>query len=223
MDVLDKIIRKDEIIVYHGSRGGIVGEIKPTSRIRCDFGCGFYMGTNPEQVKGLIVEDSSPVFYTLKINLKDFDRNKILILDGMDWVYSVLANRQKIKEFNNLDIVQQIINKQQDYDFMIGAIADDRMNEAMRRFQMNGLTDIGLKACLESIDYGYQIVAKSEKACKRIEILSEKDIYGLEADNIRRYVNDKRKESQNVVETMNRKYLREGQYLSEIIENHQKQ
>lgn len=27
------------------------------------------MGTNPEQVKGLVVEDAMPVFYTLRIDL----------------------------------------------------------------------------------------------------------------------------------------------------------
>ncbi len=46
-----------DVILYHGSRGGIDGEIQPISRVRCDFGKGFYMGESEEQAKGLIAED----------------------------------------------------------------------------------------------------------------------------------------------------------------------
>lgn len=31
-----------DITLFHGSRGGIVGDIKPQSRVHCDFGKGFY-------------------------------------------------------------------------------------------------------------------------------------------------------------------------------------
>ena len=34
----------EDVILYHGSRGGIQGKIRPCSRLRCDFGKGFYMG-----------------------------------------------------------------------------------------------------------------------------------------------------------------------------------
>lgn len=33
-----EIIKMKDIILFHGSRGGIDGPIKPSSRIRCDFG-----------------------------------------------------------------------------------------------------------------------------------------------------------------------------------------
>lgn len=34
-------------MLYHASRSGIKGKIQPSSRSRCDFGKGFYMGTDP--------------------------------------------------------------------------------------------------------------------------------------------------------------------------------
>ena len=34
-------------VLYHASRFGISGNIQPISRSRCDFGRGFYMGTDP--------------------------------------------------------------------------------------------------------------------------------------------------------------------------------
>jgi len=45
--------------LYHGSKNGIKGDIKPESRERCDFGCGFYLGDKPDQPKGLIAQRSN--------------------------------------------------------------------------------------------------------------------------------------------------------------------
>lgn len=44
------IIRTDEVVtLYHGSKSGICGAIAPISRKRCDFGKGFYMGSDRTQ------------------------------------------------------------------------------------------------------------------------------------------------------------------------------
>ena len=45
--------------LYHGSKSGIVGEIAPTSRDVCDFGKGFYMGTERTQPLTLICHGAS--------------------------------------------------------------------------------------------------------------------------------------------------------------------
>lgn len=37
------------ILLYHGSKSGIEGNIESKSRSKCDFGKGFYMGTEPGQ------------------------------------------------------------------------------------------------------------------------------------------------------------------------------
>ena len=41
---------KNRVLLYHGSKSGLVGDIKPISRERCDFGKGFYMGTTPDEL-----------------------------------------------------------------------------------------------------------------------------------------------------------------------------
>lgn len=215
---IEDILKTDELIVYHGSRGGLSGNIKPVSREKCDFGKGFYMGTNPIQAKSLIVEDSDPVFYTLKLPVSKLPKEDILVLEGEKWLFAVLANRGKIQEFNNLKLAQDILDECRQYNFIIGAIADDRMNEAMKRFSENGLTNKGLEACLQSVNYGFQIVAKTQKACDMIQIITYRDIYGQEADNIRDYIKDKRIESRKIVSEMSKKYVRQGKYLSELIE-----
>ena len=50
-----------DVLLYHGSKGGLLGDtILPNSRKICDFGSGFYMGTQPSQAKALISVDIKP-------------------------------------------------------------------------------------------------------------------------------------------------------------------
>lgn len=43
----NRFLRTNETVtLYHGSKSGIRGKIAPISRERCDFGKGFYMGTD---------------------------------------------------------------------------------------------------------------------------------------------------------------------------------
>ena len=45
---------KKSVTLYHGSKSGIRGAIAPVSREHCDFGKGFYMGTDRTQSLTLI-------------------------------------------------------------------------------------------------------------------------------------------------------------------------
>ncbi len=54
------------MILYHGSKSGIKGEISPFDiRENCDFGRGFYTGELPTQPMGLIAGWKDHVFYEL--------------------------------------------------------------------------------------------------------------------------------------------------------------
>ncbi len=49
------IISRNELItLYHASKSGIHGAIAPISREQCDFGKGFYVGTDRKQPLTLI-------------------------------------------------------------------------------------------------------------------------------------------------------------------------
>ena len=55
--------------LFHGSRAGIEGKIAPISRPECDFGKGFYLGTESSQPLTLICRSESPVLYTCSFDL----------------------------------------------------------------------------------------------------------------------------------------------------------
>ena len=211
-----------DIIVYHGSRGGIEGEIRPISRARCDFGQGFYLGDDIKQARSLVIEDSSPYLYKIQLNLSKIPNDRIWILNGKDWLFTVLAHRKNVQEFNKLAIAKNYLEKAKMYDVIIGPIADDRMNEAMRRFEQKSLTDEGLIACLQSSNMGYQYVLKTDFACQHAKKLEERQIYGLEEEQAREYVMSNRLQVANIVEKMQIQYRNVGKYLDEIIEDEMK-
>ena len=209
--------RYDDVILYHGSRGGIEGEIQPISRVRCDFGKGFYMGENRLQSAGLVVDDSNPVLYTVKFRLSEIQPEKILTLEGEQWLQTILACRKRCQEFSQLDLANRLLKRLDHYDVIIGPIADDRMTEAIHRFEEYNLTDKALLACLQSVDYGKQYVCKTDTACQKVEILGEKSIYGREADQIREYSVDMRAKGRDIVTQMQLLHQRDGLFLNELV------
>ena len=207
-----------DMILYHGSRGGLDGKIAPISRARTDFGKGFYLGTNDLQAKGLICNEEDAVFYTVKLKLSEIPEERILTLTGKDWLYTVLANRKKVPQFNELKIAEEYLDLMEQYDVIIGPIADDRMNTAIKRFIENGLTDKGLEACLKSVNYGYQFVLKTPFACDKIEIISSYELSEKEKEDIFAYNKKLKEDGDEVIRQITTDYLRDGLYLAEMIE-----
>lgn len=213
----DQITSPDRIL-YHGSRGGIIGDIMPRSRPGTDFGEGFYMGTDPMQTKGLVVNEPQPVSYALSVDFSHVSDDNVLVLNRYEWIYTILHFRRTCKPFNGSAIDKTIGDLTRGFDFIVGPIADDRMNEAVRRFAANELTDEGLFACLARVRYGTQVVAKTADACSRISIVAEQVMYEDEIDGILEYQRRQRMQARGIVTRIQESYKGQGRYLSELID-----
>ena len=208
----------NDIILYHGSRGGLTGNIKPNSRIRCDFGQGFYMGTKSEQAKTLVFHDSMPVFYTMQFELSKIPENKILTLSDIEWAFYVLYNRGNLEIMKGTNLYQRLSEMDTNKDVVIGPIADDNMNQVMRQFVNGDITDVVLLECIRCIDYGTQYVAKTQSACDHIKIQLEENLDIAQYDIYQKYSDDRRKESAEKLKIIKRQFRKEGRYLDDILE-----
>lgn len=95
----------ETVTLYHGSKSGIRGNIAPKSRDKCDFGRGFYMGTDPRQPLTLICNYPEAKLYTLSMDLSDL---RIMdIEDGLDWVLLVAYNRGKMESIKGTPLYAQ--------------------------------------------------------------------------------------------------------------------
>lgn len=207
----------DDVILFHGSRGGIHGDIQPRSRVRCDFGVGFYMGTNELQAKTLVANDSYPYFYKLNVRLSKLSNERILTIKDLDWAYFVLYNRGRLESVKGSSFYKKYQDMGKDKDFIIGPIADDNMSRVIKEFVNNQITDKALLESLRYIDYGIQYVAKTSVACSLIEKTYEYQMQDDETMPLLLKSIERRKEGSNAAEQMIWKYRRSGKYFAEII------
>ena len=89
--------------------------------------------------------------------------------------------------------------------------------KAIRLFNQNSLSKEGLYACLQDVPYGYRIVAKTEDACKCIEIVDEHQITDEELEQAFEQSAEYRKKVKGIVERSRINY-REGTYLQNMID-----
>ena len=205
----------NKLVLYHGSKKGIVGDIAPISRDECDFGSGFYMGTNTLQPLTLVCNEDKPKFYTVELDLTGL---KVLSVEiGMDWAMLIAYYRKEMESAKGTAIYEKYAHMADGYDVLIGYIANDRMYTELSRFFNRTLTDVALINCLSALDLGKQYVAISEKACKQIKILKEEPLSQLELSLLKDMSAERRKEGIALAEEIEVKYRREGKFFDEIL------
>lgn len=205
----------DKLILYHGSKKGIVGDIAPISRSECDFGQGFYMGTTALQPLTLVCAEDKPKFYTVELDLSGLKVLNVQI--GLEWALLIAYYRKEMESAVGTEIYEKYANFANGYDIIIGYIANDRMYTELSRFFNRTLTDTALIHCLSALDLGKQYVAISEKACKQIRILKEESLSKLELAILRDMSVERRKEGIALADEIEVKYRREGMFFDEIL------
>ena len=222
LDVVEIIVNAKEytdennkLVLYHGSKKGIDGDIAPISRGECDFGKGFYMGTTTLQPLTLVCNEDKPKFYAVELDTTDL---KVLTIDiGMDWAMLIAYYRKEMESAKGTPVYEKYAHMADGYDLIIGYIANDRMYIELSRFFNRTLTDVALINCLSALDHGKQYVAVSEKACKQIKVLKEYPLSQLELALLKDMSAERRKEGIALAEEIEIKYRREGKYFDEIL------
>ena len=210
------ISTNETVTLYHGSKSGIKGAIAPASRERCDFGKGFYMGTDRNQPLTLICNYPDAKIYTLRVDLSDL---KILDVEvGLDWALLVAYNRGKMESAKHSTIYNHIADLNKGCDMIIGYIANDRMFVVLDRFFNGEITDLALINSLSALKLGKQYVALTEKACKKIEIIDEQGLTTKERDKLKQESKENRSKGIAMADEICRKYRREGRFFDEILE-----
>jgi transcriptional regulator with XRE-family HTH domain len=203
------------ILLYHGSRNGLTGAIAPCSRSRCDFGKGFYMGTDPLQPLTLICNEDKPVFYTLQMKM---DGLKCLHVDiGIDWAMLIAYFRGYMDGEENCALYEKYANMADGYDVIEGYIANDRMYQVLTDFFERRITDAALIGSLSALKLGKQYVAVTQKACDQIRVLKEKKLSKLELMILKDRSIVRRNEGISLAEQIVTAHRRDGRYFDEIL------
>lgn len=209
------ISTNETVTLYHGSKTGIRGAIAPMSQERCDFGKGFYMGTDRTQPLTLICNYPNARLYTLSVDLSNL---KILDVEvSLDWALLIAYNRGKMESIKNASIYKRFANLSKECDMIIGYIANDRMFVILDRFFNGDITDLALINSLSALKLGKQYVALTEKACKNIKILDEQELSEDDRDTLKKENEANRSKGISLADEICRKYRREGRFCDEIL------
>lgn len=210
------IISTNELVtLYHGSKSGILGAIAPVSRERCDFGKGFYMGTDRSQPLTLICNYPAAKIYTLEVDLSDL---RILDVEaGLDWALLIAYHRGKMESIKHSEIYERYANLGKGCDMIIGYIANDRMFVVLDRFFNGEITDLALINSLSALKLGKQYVALTATACKKIKILEEKALTEENRAKLKQDSEANRFKGIAMADEICRRYRREGRFFDEIV------
>jgi transcriptional regulator with XRE-family HTH domain len=207
---------QNRIILFHGSKSGIEGKIAPISREKCDFGAGFYMGTEPAQSLTLTCDFEKSKFYIVSLKLTDL--KTVEIAQDLDWAMLVAYNRGKMERIKGTSLYEKYRHFSKDNDVIVGHIADDRMFYVLDNFFLGNITDLALIKSLSALQLGKQYVARTQKGCDAVRIEKEVTISALE----RRFLKDKSEENRikgiSSANDICKNYRREGEFFDEIID-----
>lgn len=208
---------QDTKIYYHGSNGGIYGDIDTKHSVGvCDFGAGFYLGEMRRQAESRVQNSKNPVIYEIQANYNGL-RTYEFKDDGL-WDLFIAYNRGK-EQFEGypkiLKLLQQIENNN---DIIIGYIADDKIAYAYRQFSEDNLTVAGLQECLKLVKYGRQIVLKTDKACKQATIIKQYKIGINQIDSNKLWTKQLKDDMNDRIREINRQYKRIGLFKSEYLD-----
>ena len=210
------ILEEGRTLLYHGSKSGIVGDIAPKSREMCDFGKGFYMGTEPGQPLTLICDFEKSKFYIVSMDTRELD--SIEIKADLDWAMLVAFHRGRMEQIKGTEFYNKYSQLDAGKDLVIGSIANDRMFYVLDNFFTGGITDMALVNSLSALKLGKQYVATTEKACAAVRIEKEVPLSMME----RRFLQDEseanRQKGIHLANDICKNYRREGKFFDEILD-----
>ena len=222
--VIDKIkkasdsVKLDEgrVLLYHGSKSGIIGTIEPKSRSKCDFGKGFYMGTEPGQALTLICDYDKSKFYIVSVAV-----NELEILDipaNLEWAMVVAYYRGRMEKIEGTSLYNKYRDIAKGKDIIVGSIADDRMFYVIDNFFMGNITDAALVNSLSALELGKQYVAVTQKACDTVKIECEVNLSYLERQVLKDAAESNRMKGVSLANEICKNYRREGVFFDEMLD-----
>lgn len=206
----------DRVLLYHGSKSGIEGPIEPKSRKQCDFGKGFYMGTDPGQALTLICDYEKSKFYIVSVSVDKLAH--IEVPADIDWAMLVAYHRGKMEKINGTPFYNKYRDMTLNKDLIIGSIANDRMFFVIDNFFVGNVTDMALINSLSALQLGKQYVAVSQKGCDAVHIEAEVELSYLERLFMKEVAEENRARGISLANDICKNYRREGMFFDEILD-----
>ena len=212
-------LSEGRVLLYHGSKSGIEGKIEPKSRSQCDFGKGFYMGTDPSQALTLICDYDKSKYYIVSVDTADL--NTIEVPADIECAMLVAYHRGRMEKIKGTSLYEKYRKMSENKDIVIGSIANDRMFYVIDNFFIGNITDAALVGSLSALQLGKQYVTVTQKGCDAVRVEAEIELSYLERLFIQEVAEANRAKGVSLANSICRNYRREGLFFDEILEKAQ--
>jgi hypothetical protein len=210
------MIRDDEVLLFHGAKTKIDGNIRFDCNKRInDFGNGFYCGESLEQSAMFVATHNKSSLYMLKFKPENLKCKKFGV--NREWMLTIAYFRGRLDEYSDTEIVKQLAKTTEGIDYIVAPIADNRMFEIIDNFIDGEITDVQCQHCLSATNLGMQYVFVSEKALSHIKLLERCYLTELEKEA---YLNSRQesfKMNMDKVKLARRQYRNQGEYIEDIL------
>ena len=209
-------LSEGRVLLYHGSKSGIDGKIEPKSRPQCDFGKGFYMGTEVAQALTLICD-----YNKSKLDIVSVDATNLETVEvpaDIEWAMLVAYHRGRMETIKGTPFYEKYRKMSENKDLVIGSIANDRMFYVIDNFFIGNVTDAALVGSLSALQLGKQYVAVTQKGCDAMKIEAEVELSHLERLFMKEVAEANRAKGVSLANDICKNYRREGLFFDEILE-----
>lgn len=181
-----EILKKQELIVYHGNKDyNIIPKFR-TGKINNDYGRGFYTTPDKELAKewawGSYTTGNKAYVHSYKINMSNLNIFNLTELDSLHWIAELLSNRkinlnssEALQDTQNKLIKKYKINTDK-YDIIIGYRADDSYFKYALAFLESRIYKETLEQALRFGALGLQVFIKSPRAFKRLDKINIEEV-----------------------------------------------
>ena len=209
-------LSEGRVLLYHGSKSGIDGKIEPKSRPQCDFGKGFYMGTEVAQALTLICDYDKSKLYIVSVDTTTLET--VEVPADIEWAMLVAYHRGRMETIKGTPFYEKYRKMSENKDLVIGSIANDRMFYVIDNFFIGNVTDAALVGSLSALQLGKQFVAVTQKGCDAVKIEAEVELSHLERLFMKEVAEANRAKGVSLANDICKNYRREGLFFDEILE-----
>lgn len=209
-------IESEHKLLFHGAKSIIEGNLSVRKgRSNNDFGQGFYTGESYEQAISFVSGFEKSCVYFLDFNPSNLKCKKYRV--DQEWMLTIAYYRGTLEQYESHPMIQKLIEKSRDCDYIIAPIADNRMFQIIDSFISGEITDEQCKHCLAATNLGYQYVFISDQSVKNIELTER--VYISESE--RKYYKSIRMSDarlgEDKVKLARIEYRGKGHYIDEIL------
>ena len=213
----EEMSEKGHILLFHGAKTKLEGEIDiKKSKKNNDFGQGFYCGESLEQSAMFVAGYPESSLYMLEFDGTGLKKRVFRV--NREWMLTIAYFRERLGEFSNSKIIEELIAENKKADYIIVPIADNRMFEIIDSFIDGEITDIQCQHCLSATNLGNQYVFVTEKAVDQVSVVERCFL----AEEEKEYYLTSRKAaadlSRDKVRVARKQYRGQGKYIEEILQ-----